>query len=75
MSVVRFRPWAPILEILGSHGMQANRYPQMLEMIVEGYLHPQKLIGQTIKLDKAAEALVNMDSFNETGVTVINEFN
>jgi len=62
------------LEILGSHGMQANRYPQMLEMIVEGYLHPQKLIGQTIKLDKAAEALVNMDSFNETGVTVINEF-
>jgi len=62
------------LEILGSHGMQAHRYPQMLEMIVEGYLHPEKLIGQIINMDKAAEALVNMDSFNETGVTIINEF-
>ena len=54
--------------------MQANRYPQMLEMIVEGYLHPQKLIGQTISLEKAAEALVHMDGSNETGVTIINEF-
>ena len=62
------------LEILGSHGMQAHRYPQMLQMIVEGSLHPEKLIGRTINLDEAAKALVNMDSFNETGVTVINEF-
>jgi alcohol dehydrogenase len=62
------------LELLGSHGMQAHRYPQMLEMIVDGQLHPEKLIGQTINLDKAAEALVNMDSFTETGVTVIKGF-
>ena len=62
------------LEILGSHGMQAHRYPQMLEMIVNGDLHPGKLIGQTISMDQAAEALVNLDGFNETGVTVIDEF-
>jgi len=59
------------LEIFGSHGMQAHRYPHMLEMISSGRLSPEKLIGRTISLDEAAEALVNMDSFSETGVTVI----
>ena len=62
------------LEILGSHGMQAHRYPQMLAMIAEGSLQPDKLIGRTIGLDDAAEALVNMDRFDGVGVTVINEF-
>jgi alcohol dehydrogenase len=62
------------LEILGSHGMQAHRYPQMLEMISSGRLHPEKLVGRTISLDQAAEALVQMDSFSETGVAVVDEF-
>jgi alcohol dehydrogenase len=62
------------LEILGSHGMQAHRYPQMLAMTVDGRLKPEKLVGRTISLDEASEALVKMDSFNETGVTVINAF-
>ena len=62
------------LEILGSHGMQAHRYPQMLALIAEGSLQPDKLIGRTIGLDEAAEALVNMDRFDEVGVTVIDEF-
>jgi len=59
------------LEILGSHGMQAHRYPQMLEMISAGKLHPEKLIGKTINLDQGAEALVSMDGFHGTGVTII----
>jgi alcohol dehydrogenase len=62
------------LEILGSHGMQAHRYPQMLDMITRGRLHPEKLIGKTISLDQAAATLVSKDRFEETGVTVINEF-
>jgi len=62
------------LEILGSHGMQAHRYPQMLDMITSDRLHPEELIGKTISLDQAAAALVNMDRFEGTGVTVINEF-
>jgi alcohol dehydrogenase len=62
------------LEILGSHGMQAHKYPEMLEMIVAGKLQPQKLIGKTISLEESLEELVNMDSFNSTGVTVIDRF-
>jgi alcohol dehydrogenase len=62
------------LEILGSHGMQAHRYPAMLAMIRSGKLAPQKLIGRTIDLAASLEALVNMDRFEMTGVTVIDSF-
>ncbi len=62
------------LEILGSHGMQAYRYPEMLKMIRDGNLAPEKLIGKTISLEESLNVLVNMDKFEETGITVINEF-
>jgi alcohol dehydrogenase len=62
------------LQILGSHGMQAHRYPQMLEMIAAGRLQPEQLIGRTIGLDEATDVLVAMDSFTGTGVTVIDAF-
>jgi alcohol dehydrogenase len=62
------------LEILGSHGMQAFRYPEMLEMIRSGKLSPDKLVGKTINLQDSLEELVNMNNFEGTGVTVINEF-
>ena len=62
------------LEIVGSHGMQAYKYPVLLAMIQAGKLFPEKLIGKTISLEESLEELVNMDSFGGTGVTVINEF-
>jgi len=62
------------LEILGSHGMQAYKYPEMLEMIKHGKLQPEKLIEKTISLQDATKALVNMDKFEHKGVLVINEF-
>src|SRR5512133_2811142 len=63
------------LEILGSHGIQAHKYPQLFELIESGKVNPAKLIGQTISLDEAAVALTEMDSFQGTGVKVINRFN
>ena len=62
------------LEIVGSHGIQAHKYPILLEMIQTGKLFPEKLIGKTISLEESLEELANMDSFGGTGVTVINEF-
>jgi alcohol dehydrogenase len=59
------------LEIIGSHGMQAHRYPEMLAMIANDRLQPQKLIGKTVSLDEAAAELSEMNSFAGTGVTVI----
>ena len=62
------------LEILGSHGMQAHRYTEMLEMISAGRLAPEKLIGRTIRLEDSIDALTSMSEFGSRGVTIITEF-
>jgi alcohol dehydrogenase len=62
------------LEIIGSHGMQAYRYAEMIAMIVAGKLMPQKLIGQTISLKESVDVLTSMGDFDSSGVTVITEF-
>ena len=62
------------LEILGSHGMQAHRYEAMLAMVHAGKLAPEKLIGKTINLEQSIRELMNMDSFQALGVTVVTEF-
>lgn len=62
------------LEIIGSHGMQAHKYPEMLKMITEGKLHPEKLLEKTITLEDATIALPNMNAFQNTGVLVVNSF-
>ncbi len=62
------------LEILGSHGIQAHRYPDLLSMIQTGKLAPQKLIQKRISLEESLSELMNMDQFNGTGITVIDRF-
>ncbi|MET6989645.1 zinc-dependent alcohol dehydrogenase family protein [Sediminicola arcticus] len=62
------------LEIIGSHGMQAFKYPEMLDMIKNGKLHPEKLIERIITLQEATIALPNMNTFQHKGVLVINSF-
>jgi alcohol dehydrogenase len=62
------------LEILGSHGIQAHRYDALFAMIEAGKLKPEKLIGRTITLEQAIDALVQMDKFEVAGVTVVTEF-
>lgn len=60
------------LEIYGSHGMAAADYPPMLELIARGKLHPERLIGRTISLDEAPDALARMSgSTSPSGITVI----
>ncbi|MFT3743626.1 MAG: zinc-dependent alcohol dehydrogenase family protein [Pyrinomonadaceae bacterium] len=75
------RPQVPIdkiigreLEIIGSHGMQAHRYPEMLELIRIGKLEPQKLIGRKVALAESPAELANMNEFTGSGVTVIDNF-
>ena len=59
------------LEIIGSHGMQAHRYPEMLEMIADRRLRPELLVRRSIPLIEAPQALTNMDKFQSEGITVI----
>ena len=62
------------LEIIGSHGMQAHRYGAVLAMIESGKLAPERLIGKRISLVQSIDALMRMDRFDATGVTVVTEF-
>jgi len=74
VSVPMAKVLANELEIFGSHGMQAYRYTEMLEMINAGALSPEKLITRTIKLEESIAALTSMNDFSTTGVTIIAEF-
>ena len=59
------------LEILGSHGMAAHRYPDMLKMISDGRLDPRRLVTRTISLDESVEALITFPARRSHGMTVI----
>lgn len=59
------------LEILGSHGMAAVDYPAMLDLVTSGRLDPAALVGRTISLDEAGDALMAMDGPTSSGLTVI----
>jgi len=62
------------VELFGSHGMQAWRYPSMLAMIADGRLDPASLVTETLDLESGVEHLMSMDSFPGTGFAVITEF-
>lgn len=62
------------LEMLGSHGMQAHRYTEMLAMITAGRLAPERLIGKRIGLEEAVAELTSMDRFETDGIAIITEF-
>lgn len=62
------------LEIYGSHGMQANKYNVMLNMISSGILNPGLLVGKRIPLDEAPKELGLMNNYSAVGITVIDRF-
>ena len=59
------------LEIRGSHGMSANGYAHMLELVEDGKINPARLVGKTIALEEAADELERMGRFETPGITVI----
>ncbi|MFN9743809.1 MAG: zinc-dependent alcohol dehydrogenase family protein [Acidobacteriota bacterium] len=59
------------LEILGSHGMAAHRFPAVFGLMATGRLEPGRLIRRRVSLAGSIEALVSMDRFEVSGVTVI----
>ncbi|GIE80614.1 alcohol dehydrogenase [Actinoplanes philippinensis] len=59
------------LDVLGSHGMAAVDYPEMMGLIAEGRLAPQRLIERTIGLAEAASLLPVFDTAPVAGMTMI----
>jgi D-arabinose 1-dehydrogenase-like Zn-dependent alcohol dehydrogenase len=59
------------LELLGSHGMAAHAYPEMLALVQEGRLRPGDLVTSRIGLEDAPRALMAMSDGSPVGITVI----
>jgi len=62
------------LEIIGSHGMQAHAYPEMLNMIKTGLLKPEMVIQKRITLAESCGQLPAMNEYQNSGVAIINQF-
>ena len=60
------------LEILGSHGLAAHDYPELLALVTSGQLRPELLVTRTIELDDvpAAFALIGTPE-QPPGMTLI----
>ncbi len=62
------------VQLLGSMGMQAKRFPSMLRMVESGKLKPGKLVHRTIGLEDVSGVVESMDKYGTLGVTVINKY-
>jgi alcohol dehydrogenase len=69
MPMARAIAWE--LDLLGSHGMAAADYPEMLDLIARGVLRPQDLVERVVGLSEAAEMLPRMDTAGPAGMTMI----
>jgi alcohol dehydrogenase len=59
------------LAVLGSHGMPAHAYPEMLDLVVAGRLRPDLLVTESLRLEDAPVALSTMDGAGPGGVRLI----
>jgi alcohol dehydrogenase len=57
------------LQVLGSHGMAAHAYPELLGLIAAGRLDPRRLVTRELTLDGAAAALAGIGG--HPGVAVV----
>ncbi|WP_394433946.1 zinc-binding dehydrogenase [Streptomyces sp. SGAir0957] len=71
------------LELIGSHGMAAHAYPEMLELVRGGVLRPELLVTSVVPLREAGGALAAMGGASGAsgafgasgaGVTVVEPF-
>jgi alcohol dehydrogenase len=60
------------LQLLGSHGMAAHAYPELLGLITTGRLDPRRLVTQELALDDAGPALADVGA--RPGIAVVTSF-
>jgi D-arabinose 1-dehydrogenase-like Zn-dependent alcohol dehydrogenase len=62
------------LSIIGSFGMQAARFPEMLQMIASEKLTPGRMVGDTVALEGASDVLASMGGYDTVAMSVITSF-
>jgi len=59
------------LTFVGSFGMQAARFPEMLGLVESGRLKPKLMVGDTVALDQAGDVLASMKGHDAAAMSVI----
>jgi len=62
------------LQVIASLGMQASHYPGMLQMVEAGKISPKKMVTGTCDLNGINRVFEEMNTFQNVGVTVINQY-
>ncbi len=62
------------LTYVGSFGMQAARYPEMLGMVESGELNPGLMVGDTVGLEATSDILASMADYDTVAMSVITDF-
>ena len=62
------------LEVLGTKGMSARRYPDLLDLIRGSQIDLSLLVQRTMGLDDLPEAFTTMEGFGGSGVAVVTAF-
>jgi D-arabinose 1-dehydrogenase-like Zn-dependent alcohol dehydrogenase len=62
------------IQFIGSSNMQAWRYPAMLGMVARGKLSPKALVTEILPIEKAFGVIEQMSSFQNVGISVVNQF-
>jgi threonine dehydrogenase-like Zn-dependent dehydrogenase len=62
------------LEIIGSLGRPAARYPAMLRMVESGQIQPGRLVQGTVRIEEAGEVLAGKATSREPGMRVISQW-
>jgi alcohol dehydrogenase len=60
------------LQLLGSHGLPAHAYSDLLSLVAAGRMHPERLITGIIELDQAGDVLAALGESPPTGITMVN---
>jgi len=63
------------LDLLGSHGMAAVDYPEMLALVASGALDPSVLVTREVGLEEGAAVLASFDTSaaSRKGITIIKQ--
>ncbi len=61
------------LEIVGSHGLQASHFAELLELVGSGRVEPARLVQRRISLSEAPAELANLSAASPTGITMIDQ--
>lgn len=59
------------LDVLGSHGMAAADYPEMLALVADGTLRPQDLVERVVGLEEGARLLPTLHDAPRAGMVVV----